>query len=71
MQQPLNQAIVKLWDYGHQVAVQVEARMRCSDHGEHQLADHFALPPNYVMNEAGLWFPHTLAQVADRFNPEC
>lgn len=70
MQQPLNQAIVKLWDHGHQVAVQVEARIRCSEHGEHQIADHFVLAPNYVMNEAGLWFPHTLAQVADRFPVE-
>lgn len=71
MPEPLNQAVIKLWDHGHQVAVQVEARMRCDDHGCHQMADHFVLPPNYVMNERGLWLPHTLGQVANRFNPEC
>lgn len=67
MSEPLNQAVVKLWDHGHQVAVQVQARVRCDEHGEHQIADTFVIPPNYVMAADGLWLPYVLGAVGDRF----
>lgn len=67
MSEPLNQAVVKLWDHGHQIGAQIEARMRCDDHGQHQITDSFAINPNYVMTKQGLWLPYCLQEILNRF----
>lgn len=70
MQNPQNQAVIKVWENKGVNCVEVDAQIACDDHGLHHMKDTFAVPSCEAYSNQGLWLAFVLYSISARWPVE-